>query len=173
MPHANAPLTPTGRLRMVERHLHDGIPIAHVAAEFRVSRPTVTTWVARYRTEGPVGLQDRSSRPHTTTSQLDRQLITRIEDLRRTKKWNDQSQLWVYIYARPFHLNLLRVDEWRHHPLNITCSDGSRYCIPPHTPALDFLDRHRMRFRQLDTSNSCIQEPCSCDAYLSPNSIFN
>ncbi|TFU53440.1 hypothetical protein E4T95_11740, partial [Micrococcus yunnanensis] len=26
MTHANAPLTPTGRLRMVHRHLHDGIP---------------------------------------------------------------------------------------------------------------------------------------------------
>ncbi|WP_407927999.1 helix-turn-helix domain-containing protein, partial [Kocuria turfanensis] len=48
MPHINAPLTPTGRLRMVRRHLEDGIPKAHVAAEFRVSRPTVATWVARY-----------------------------------------------------------------------------------------------------------------------------
>ena len=43
MTHVNAPLTPTGRLRMVLRHLDDGIPKAHVAAEFRVSRPTVAT----------------------------------------------------------------------------------------------------------------------------------
>ncbi|PRZ11693.1 helix-turn-helix domain-containing protein, partial [Nesterenkonia sandarakina] len=63
MIHANAPLTPTGRLRMVTRHLSDGIPKAHVAAEFRVSRPTVATWVARYRAEGEKGLQDRASRP--------------------------------------------------------------------------------------------------------------
>lgn len=49
--HANAPLTPTGRLRMVTRHLSDGIPKAHVASEFRVSRPTVATWVHRYRAE--------------------------------------------------------------------------------------------------------------------------
>ncbi|VXB52082.1 hypothetical protein MICRO11B_290062 [Micrococcus luteus] len=55
MTHANAPLTPTGRLRMVQRHLNDGIPQAHVAAEFRVSRPTVATWVARYRAEGQAG----------------------------------------------------------------------------------------------------------------------
>ena len=61
MTHANAPLTPTGRLRMVHRHLHDGIPQAHVAAEFRVSRPTVATWVARYRAEGEAGLQDLPS----------------------------------------------------------------------------------------------------------------
>ena len=64
MTHANAPLTPTGRLRMVHRHLHDGIPQAHVAAEFRVSRPTVATWVARYRAQGEAGLQDLPSRPH-------------------------------------------------------------------------------------------------------------
>ena len=63
MTHANAPLTPTGRLRMVHRHLHEGIPQAHVAAEFRVSRPTVATWVARYRAQGEAGLQDRSCRP--------------------------------------------------------------------------------------------------------------
>ena len=36
MTHANAPLTPTGPLRMVHRHLYDGVPQAHVAAKFRV-----------------------------------------------------------------------------------------------------------------------------------------
>ena len=71
MTHANAPLTPTGRLRMVHRHLHDGIPQAHVAAEFRVSRPTVATWVARYRAQGEAGLQDLPSRPHRSPAQLD------------------------------------------------------------------------------------------------------
>ena len=52
MTHANALLTPTGRLRMVQHHLIDGIPQSHVAAEFRISRPTMATWVARYRAEG-------------------------------------------------------------------------------------------------------------------------
>ncbi len=63
MPHTNAPLTPTGRLRMVHRHLKDGTPKAQVAAEFRVSRPTVTTWVARYLIGGEAGLADRPSVP--------------------------------------------------------------------------------------------------------------
>lgn len=58
MTHAHAPLTPTGPLRMVHRHLYDGVPQAHVAAKFRVSRPTVATWVARYRAEGEAGLRD-------------------------------------------------------------------------------------------------------------------
>lgn len=70
MTHANAPLTPTGRLRMVHRHLHDGIPQAHVAVQFGISRPTMPTWVARYRAEGEAGLVDRSSRPTCSPAQL-------------------------------------------------------------------------------------------------------
>ncbi|KFC51788.1 hypothetical protein GY12_01010 [Micrococcus luteus] len=52
---------------MVQRHLHDGIAQAHVAGEFRVSRPTVATCVARYRAEGEAGLLDRPSRPRPFT----------------------------------------------------------------------------------------------------------
>ncbi|MCV7563922.1 leucine zipper domain-containing protein, partial [Micrococcus luteus] len=88
MTHANAPLTPTGRLRMVHRHLHDGIPQAHVAAEFRVSRPTVATWVARYRAEGEAGLQDRSCRPRRSPAQLDPEVVAQIQTLRRREKWS-------------------------------------------------------------------------------------
>ncbi|MCT1872176.1 helix-turn-helix domain-containing protein, partial [Micrococcus luteus] len=88
MTHANAPLTPTGRLRMVHRHLHDGIPQAHVAAEFRVSRPTVATWVARYRAQGEAGLQDLPSRPHRSPAQLDPVLVAQIHALRRERKWS-------------------------------------------------------------------------------------
>lgn len=58
MTYANAPLTPTGPPRMVHRHLYDGVPQAHVAVKFRVSRPTVATWVARCRAEGEAGLRD-------------------------------------------------------------------------------------------------------------------
>ena len=88
MTHANAPLTPTGRLRMVQRHLHDGIPQAHVAAEFRVSRPTVATWVARYRAEGEAGLLDRPSRPRRSPAQLDPEVVAQIQTLRRREKWS-------------------------------------------------------------------------------------
>ena len=63
MTHANVPLTPTGRLRVVLHHLDDGLPQAHAAAEFRGSRPTVARWVTRYRAVGEAGLLDRSSRP--------------------------------------------------------------------------------------------------------------
>lgn len=40
MAHANAPLTPEGRRRLIDRILLDGRPISHVADEAGVSRLT-------------------------------------------------------------------------------------------------------------------------------------
>jgi transposase len=48
---------------MVSR-VKDGRTPASVAREFRVSTKTVFKWMGRFRSEGPVGLDDRSSRPH-------------------------------------------------------------------------------------------------------------
>lgn len=67
MSHANARLTPKGRLLIVER-AKAGWPRAHIARAMGVSRKCVTTWIDRYRNEGEAGLQDRSSRPHTSPS---------------------------------------------------------------------------------------------------------
>jgi transposase len=41
-----------------------GQPAASVARDFQVSTKTVHKWVVRFRAHGPVGLDDRSSRPH-------------------------------------------------------------------------------------------------------------
>ena len=63
MSHANARLTPHGRLLLVQRVVVHGRPVAHVARELGVSRQCAHRWVARYRAEGEAGLVDRSSRP--------------------------------------------------------------------------------------------------------------
>ncbi|MEU8972890.1 IS481 family transposase [Streptomyces monashensis] len=65
MSHRNARLTVHGRRLLVERVL-SGRPVAHVAAEMGISRPTAHKWVRRWRAEGDAGLADRSSRPLTT-----------------------------------------------------------------------------------------------------------
>jgi transposase len=96
MTHVNAPLTPAGRLRLVERSQHR--PVAHVAAEAGVARQTVTKWVRRYQTLGEVGLMDRSSAPRTSPTQTPDVVVDRIEDLRREHKWT----------ARQIHLELVR-----------------------------------------------------------------
>lgn len=60
MSHANARLTPAGRLVMVQR-IAAGRPVAHVAAEMGVSRTTAWRWWRRWRTQGRAGLVDRPS----------------------------------------------------------------------------------------------------------------
>lgn len=64
MSHANARLTPAGRLVMVQR-IAAGRPVAHVAAEMGISRTTAWRWWRRYRQLGRAGLVDRPSRPLT------------------------------------------------------------------------------------------------------------
>lgn len=60
MSHANARLTPAGRLIMVRR-IAAGRPVAHVAAEMGVSRTTAWRWWRRFQAEGRPGLVDRPS----------------------------------------------------------------------------------------------------------------
>ena len=86
MSHANAPLTPEGRLRLVRRCARR--PIAHVAAEAGVSRQCLSKWKARYDELGEVGLLDRASVPHTSPTQLDPQVVAQIERWRRDHKWS-------------------------------------------------------------------------------------
>lgn len=62
MSHANARLTPAGRLVLVQR-IASGRAVAHVAAEMGVSRTTAWRWWRRYQEHGQAGLVDRSSRP--------------------------------------------------------------------------------------------------------------
>lgn len=60
MSHANARLTPAGRLIMVQR-IQSGRAVAHVAAEMGVSRTAAWRWWRRFCESGPAGLVDRSS----------------------------------------------------------------------------------------------------------------
>src|SRR3954470_1433142 len=86
MPHRNAPLTPAGRLRLVQRCRYR--PIAHVAAEAGLSRQCLSKWVHRYRRDGEQGLQDRSSAPRGCPGQVRPEVVAQIERLRRTRKWS-------------------------------------------------------------------------------------
>jgi transposase InsO family protein len=83
--HRNAPLTPLGRRILVDRVLA-GRPVAHVAHEMGVSRPTAYKWLRRYLIEGESGLRDRSSRPHRSPRRVAAQLERQIVQLRRDRK---------------------------------------------------------------------------------------
>ncbi|SLM99219.1 Mobile element protein [Brevibacterium yomogidense] len=88
MTHANAPLTPEGRQRLVTRVLAGGRPIAHVAAEAGIARSTLTKWVARYRAEGAGGLEYRSSAPAARPTRIPLEMLELIDRWRRDHKWS-------------------------------------------------------------------------------------
>lgn len=83
--HGNARLTPVGRLTMVMR-IESGRPVAHVAAEMGISRPTAYKWWHRWQVDGVDGLVDRSSRPGGCPHQTSPGVEAAIEELRRTLK---------------------------------------------------------------------------------------
>jgi transposase InsO family protein len=62
--HANAKLTPSARLLLCLRIDQQGRSVTQAAEAAGVSERTARKWLARYRSEGPDGLSDRSSRPH-------------------------------------------------------------------------------------------------------------
>ncbi|MET9307020.1 leucine zipper domain-containing protein, partial [Streptomyces cellulosae] len=64
MPHRNAPLTETGRLRLARCVVDDGWPLRRAAERFQVSHTTAARGATRYRQLGVAGMNDRSSRPH-------------------------------------------------------------------------------------------------------------
>ena len=76
--HGNARLTPLGRLTMVLR-IDSGRPVAHVAAEMGVSRPTAYKWWRRWCDSGLEGLVDRPSRaqrcPHRTAPEVEAEIL--------------------------------------------------------------------------------------------------
>jgi transposase InsO family protein len=77
--HANAALTPRARLRLAKLIVEDGWPVSAAAKMFMVSVPTARKWAARFRSEGPAGMVDRSSRPrscpHRTSEAVKRRII--------------------------------------------------------------------------------------------------
>ena len=79
MSHANAVLTPKARLRLAKLIVEDGWKPSEAAKMFMVSTVTARKWAARLRAEGPAGMADRSSRPHSspnkTSERLQRQVI--------------------------------------------------------------------------------------------------
>ena len=83
--HANAPLTPQGRLRLVRR-IESGWSIAATAESMNVSRQTAHKWWHRYCEEGEAGLVDRSSRPRSCPHQTPARVERRIVALRRSRK---------------------------------------------------------------------------------------
>jgi transposase InsO family protein len=83
--HANAPLGPKGRERMVVRVIAQGWPLTAAAEAAGVSERTCAKWVARYRQQGAGGLVDRSSAPHEIPHRTPEERVAAIAALRRLR----------------------------------------------------------------------------------------
>ena len=87
MSHANAPLTPAGRLRLARCVVEQGWALRRAAERFGVSVTTARRWADRYRDQGAAGMVDRSSRlrhcPHRTPRGTER----RVVGLRVSRRW--------------------------------------------------------------------------------------
>ena len=80
--HANAALTPRARLRLARLIVDHSWPIPRAAERYDVSWRTAKKWAERYRTEGPAGMVDRSSRPHRQPNRTPAPVVRKIVHLR-------------------------------------------------------------------------------------------
>lgn len=88
--HRNARTTFLGRLLIVQRH-QAGWKQAHIADAMGISRKCVGVWISRYAAEGREGLEDRSSRPHSSPSRtpgkVEQQVLAARRAHRRGQDW--------------------------------------------------------------------------------------
>ncbi len=87
MTHANAPLTPTGRLRLARCVVEDQWPLRRAAERFQVSVTTAARWATRYRDHGDTGMTDHSSRPATSPNRTPTRTERRIIKVRVLRRW--------------------------------------------------------------------------------------
>jgi len=83
--HANAALSWTGRRRLCELVVDEGLTIVAAAAAVGVSVRCARKWVGRYRLEGAAGLRDRSSAPRRVANRTPDDRVGAIIKLRRLR----------------------------------------------------------------------------------------
>jgi transposase InsO family protein len=87
MSHANATLTPRGRLLLARCVVSDRWPLRRAAERFGVARTTAARWADRYRQLGAAGMSGRSSRPHSSPRRTPTRIERRILGLRVACRW--------------------------------------------------------------------------------------
>jgi transposase-like protein len=68
---------------LIGEYLKGERAMADLCREFGVSRKTAYKWVARYRTDGPAGLADRSRAPLSHPARLDSVVVEAVLQARR------------------------------------------------------------------------------------------
>src|ERR1700735_1516821 len=97
--HKNASLTPRGREAMARSVMEGGSSKAAAARAVHTTPQTVARWIARCRAKAAAGLQDRSSRPHSSPGQTPPATCERVEALRRQRHTGEQIAAEVGVSA--------------------------------------------------------------------------
>ena len=84
--HKNSLLSVSGRKAMVDSVLIAGLTKVEASKKYNVTPQTVKKWVARYKEEGESGLEDRSSRPHSSPRSTPAEKVAEIITLRKEEK---------------------------------------------------------------------------------------
>lgn len=87
MTHANAQLTPAGRLRLAQLVVDQKWPLRRAAERWNCSVTTARRWAKRYREHGRAGMLDRSSRPNHSPGQTSLRRERRVIGLRVSRRW--------------------------------------------------------------------------------------
>jgi transposase InsO family protein len=85
--HANAQLTPAGRLRLAQLVVDKGWTLRRAAERWNCSVTTAKRWADRYREHGRAGLADRSSRPKSSLRRTSSRIERRVLGLRVSRRW--------------------------------------------------------------------------------------
>lgn len=107
MPHANACLTPRGRLVLVER-IAAGWSVSRAAHAAGLSRQTGSKWWNRYRREGTTGLVDRRSVVRRQARAHPADLAEQLCRLRREQRVGPHRLAWQTGLARSTVYAVLR-----------------------------------------------------------------
>jgi len=83
MGHRNARVNVHGRRLIVHRVRVLGWPVAHAAKAMGILRQCAHRWLARFDAEGDAGLEDRSSRPHSSPTRTPAPVEERLVAARR------------------------------------------------------------------------------------------
>jgi transposase InsO family protein len=85
--HANAQLTPAGRLRLAQLIVDKGWSLRRAAERWNCSVTTAKRWADRYRAQGRDGMVDRSSRPKSSPRRTPSRGERRVIGLRVSRRW--------------------------------------------------------------------------------------
>jgi transposase InsO family protein len=85
--HANATLTPRGRLLLARCVVEQGWTLRRAAERFQTSATTAGRWAGRYREQGAAGMVDRPSRPQRSPRRTPTRTERRIIKVRVIRRW--------------------------------------------------------------------------------------